>query len=153
MQYEVYVDCAARTVEMAKRFLDRFLPSRSQTSEDYVYPELSDDSKCIFSNVDELIEKLVAEPSEGYGIYWDREGDGDPFQAMLFFTEDGGLIAGLATKSPNTADVLQSLSEAVGGRFGVAVHEEPPPDLMSEFIQKCRLSTTARLVDGAILGL
>lgn len=151
MQYEVYVVCAARTVEMATQFLNRFVPNRSQTAQDYVYPELSDNSECIFSSADELIKKLVAEPSESYGIYWDREDDGDPFQAMLFFTADGGLIAGLATKSPNIANVLLSLSEVVGGHFGLAIHEEPPPDLMSEFIQKCRLSTTVRLIDGAIL--
>lgn len=71
---------------------------------------------------------------------------------MLFFTRDGGMIAGLAARGVEPGMLLRELAERVGGEFGVAVFEEPPPDTSSAFRSLCRGASTARLVEGRYFG-
>ena len=55
---------------------------------------------------------------------------------MLFFTTDGGLIAGLtvATEDLDRASTtLRQLAQSVDARYGYATGEQPPPDTTSEF--------------------
>jgi hypothetical protein len=74
---------------------------------------------------------------------------GTPNQAMLMFTEDGWMIAGLATSSHEPAVLLRQLASVVGGRYGVIVLEERPPPTMDAFEEMCRNAQGPRLVDGA----
>jgi hypothetical protein len=60
---------------------------------------------------------------------------------MLFFTVDDGLIAGLtvATEDSERAGMmLRRLAESVGGRYGYALGESPPPNSKSEFEAEAR---------------
>jgi hypothetical protein len=60
---------------------------------------------------------------------------------MLFFTADGGLIAGLtvATADSERAGVmLRRLAQSIGARYGYGLGESPPPCSASEFEAEAR---------------
>jgi len=148
---EVYVLCQERSADAAVRFLDKFLPVRRGVAEEYYYPENSD--KPTFHTTDEaqLIAHLVQIPKSKYGIYWDQEAVSEPSLAMLFFTEDGGMIAGLAVPEEASKRYLGELAQDVRGRFGMVSFEERPPDTTEEFIYRCRSSGNLRIVDGMLV--
>lgn len=151
-QVEIYVVSNGRSLEASLRFLNHFLPLRAQAAEEYPYPEFSDEPEQVFDSAEALMERLQQEPGEEYGIYWDKIGQGDPHQAMLFYTVDGGLIAGLAVSGSvvELRPVLQEMASIVGGRFGYATCEARPPDTLAEFTDRARRSKTLRLVDGSV---
>lgn len=150
-QYEVYVACKDRSSTEANRFLDAFLPKRREVADEYPLPETSDTPRDVFGDAASLIRRLEEDSSEEYAIYWDREGSGDPHQAMLFFTEDGGMIAGLASANPDSLKLLRELANAVGATYGLVVLEERPAGTLGEFRDLCRTTPTNRLVDGEFL--
>lgn len=152
-QYEVYVACGERTVALATRFLDTFVPDRRETADEYPLPELDDTPRTIFPDAASLMQTLENQPTEGYALYWDRDRDGDPHQAMLIFTEDGGMIAGLASTRPDAGSLLRKLAAVVHGSFGLVVVEERPPETMALFADMCRSSRGPRMVAGKILDI
>ena len=70
---------------------------------------------------------------------------------MLIFTEDGGLVAGIATDAEGAVSWLEEIANIVRGRFGYVTFEERPPALLSDFLPRCRTSIGTRLVEGQIL--
>lgn len=83
-----------------------------------------------------LIDRLLAAPEQPHSLYWSNRGPGQELPAMLFFTTDGGLIAGLTveTDDPNQASTtLRQLAQSVDARYGYATGEQPPPDTASVF--------------------
>ena len=67
---------------------------------------------------------------------------------MLFFTADGGLIAGLTvdTEDLDEASIyLHQLAESVGGRCGFALGSMPPPPTAAEFEATASGETFLRL--------
>lgn len=150
-QYEVYVECSSRRANVARCFLDHFLPMRREVADEYPFPELSDEPLLTFSTAADLICRLESELSESYAVYWERMDDGEPFQAMLFFTEDGGMIAGLSASRSEPAELLLELANIVGGRYGVVVGEQRPPAIMESFVEMCRRAEGIRLVSGRLL--
>jgi hypothetical protein len=101
----------------------------------------------VYASAAELIDHLLLEPDQEYAIYWSRNpGPGeDLLSAHLFFTRDGGLIAGLtigADRFAETAATLHELAGSVGAQYGYATGEEPPPyETTAEFIARVRLET------------
>ncbi len=148
LPFESYVACVRRDLEIAERFLDHFLPSRVEVALDYPFPFLVDEPVVTFSDTGSLIERLLRDGEEDYSIYWDRVGAGEPRLAMLFFTKDRGMIAGLVAHSVDSMELLRELAGIVKGRFGLVTDEQIPPDTLEEFIQRCRVWTGPRLIDG-----
>lgn len=149
-QYEVYAACATRSAAQAQRFLETFVPVRALISSELQLPEFSDNPSEIFADVDSLVLRLEQKTDEEHALYWTRNEPGDPYQAMLFFTKDGGMIAGIASTHPDPADLLQQLATAVDARYGVVVLEERPPATLRAFYRLCRAAPGARLVDGEL---
>lgn len=147
-QYEVYAACKVRSLAEATNFLDAFLPMRREVAEEYPLPEMSDTPRHVFGDATSLIRRLEEERTEEYAIYWDKEGSGGPSQAMLFFTRDGGMIAGLASSDPNSAGLLSELASAAGATYGLVMLEERPPGTLDAFRDLCRTMSTNRLLDG-----
>jgi len=149
--YEAYVSVHARTTEMATRFLDYFLPRRTQAADEYEYPQFSASPEQIFRTAEETMAALAIDRSRSYALYWNRIGDGDPKQGMLFYTEDDGLIAGLASANPDPVALLREMAAVTGGRFGYTTADERPPESMRDFRLRSRVAQTPRLVDGTVI--
>ena len=68
---------------------------------------------------------------------------------MLFFTIDGGMIAGL-TVSTWDADLagstLRRLAATVDARYGYTLWEQPPPDSAAEFRAAAREADLPRIL-------
>lgn len=155
MEYELYAACKERSAVQAAAFLDAFGPDREQATDEYEFPQYSNSPREVFMDSVLLIERLEQESSEGYGIYWGRLGVTVPDKAprvMLFFTEDGGMIAGLVVPHHvEAATLLERLASVVGATYGQTVLEEPPPSTLAEFRLSCKTGTGDRIVDGQFL--
>lgn len=148
--YEVYACCRERTVVLADEFLNSFLPERVVLSDAFPFPEFADQPVDVFVDPHRLMQRLEEEPFEGYALYWGRANHGNPFQAMLIFTEDGGMVAGLASAALDAPTLLRQLAMVVGARFGFVTLEERPPETMKLFEERCRGSEGTRIIDGEL---
>ena len=84
----------------------------------------------------ELVDRLLKEHTQSHSLYWRNPRPGIVRHAMLFFTVDSGLIAGLTVAtadSERAGTMLLRLAESVGARYGYALGESPPPSSASEF--------------------
>ena len=133
-------------------FLCAFLPRRSPGAEEYPVPQWSDQPSIVLRSADEVLELLELSPSEPYAIYWNGVDSGAVPQAMLFFTRDGAMIAGVVSSDSEVKATLVALAGVVGARFGYMTGEAPPPETRDEFIALCRESTLLCIVEGAIRG-
>jgi hypothetical protein len=130
--YDVYALAPARTAEAVERFLVRFAPSREPAAAEYEVPRYADSPAAVFRSARELIAHCVRHSAEPHAVYWRRLGNGDPANAMAFFTADGGLILGLSVAA-DPERWLAELLAATGGAAGRVGFEEPPPDTAGEF--------------------
>lgn len=150
---DVYVLCGARDLETVERFRTCWLGGMSEASEDYVFPRYAEPPETTYVSPWELCERLVREPAQPYGIYWTAETEVGPRAAMLFFTTDAGLIAGLSIADPEAAEteqVLKDLAASVNGRFGMTLWEQPPDDLAADFVAAVTAAEGPRLVEGEL---
>jgi hypothetical protein len=150
--YEAYVLCPNRKAATAFRFLDLVMPKREEASSEYPFPESADSPSTVFANAGDLIRYLERHETDAYGIYWNNLDSGSPYQAMLFFTDDKGLIAGVVSDSPDKIKTLTQEADAAGGaRHGMIAGAGRPPSSSEEFIVLCREADTERIVDGKLL--
>jgi hypothetical protein len=105
----------------------------------------------VLTCVDDLLARLEEALLEPYGLHWDNDADGEPFGCMLFFSADGGLVAGVAVRDENGATWLKNVAAVVDGKFGYVTSEEPPPDTAASFVERCRSAHVTRLVDGQVI--
>lgn len=152
---DVYVLCPRRDLEAVARFRERWLDGMSEAEDGYDFPRYPGPPEVTYASPWELSERLVGEPARPYAIYWTAGREANLVAAMLFFTSDGGLIAGLSL--PDTQDgaierALTDLAETVGGRFGMTLWEEPPPERAADFLAAARTAKGPRLVDGVLRG-
>jgi hypothetical protein len=106
-----------------------------------VIPQYSDRPEAVYGSPWQLIDQLLAQPTEPHLLYWRNPRLEHVLHAMLCFTTDGGLIAGLtvATEDPDFAGAtLFQLAQSVDARYGYATWEQPPPDTASEFKANAR---------------
>ncbi len=148
---EIYVLCKERSKKLVFEFLDRFFPEREASSEDYPYPEYSDDPECVYDDCDELFEVLENNTEESYSVYWDSTNDGEVKNAMVFFTEDGGMIVGIAVECDDCGVWLKKLSEVVEGEYGYVSFDSPPPETRKDFIMYCKNSDQVKLMAGDVV--
>ena len=92
---EIYVLCNSRSANLASRFLNECLRDRRQIADEYPFPEFVDDPVKTFQTPEDLMQRLEQDEHESYSIYWDAKRADGPRQAMLFYTEDGAMIAGI----------------------------------------------------------
>lgn len=147
---EVYVLCKERTEVLAARFLDHYLPHREALQEDYPFPELVDKPWVTYRDASQVMHRLAATPEETYGLYWRHKGDGHPQQAMLFYTNDGGMIAGLANFACPPVKLLQDLARSVEGEYGMVTCDSRPPDSARKFVHLCRAAKSTLLIGGEL---
>lgn len=150
-EYETYVLCGVRSAALAKHFLDAFLPLQISSRDEFPIPEYGTAPRHFFDSPELAIQALEQERHEAYGFYWHSQDPTCRNQAMLFFTEDEGMIVGFVSHDSDVVSVLQKMANTVGGEFGyVAKGDCRPPDTTHEFIQWCQKWEGTRLVDGKV---
>ena len=130
--YDVYVLSRDRSKATVLRFLDRFLPDREETQEDYSLPHLSDAPHIFFASQDELLDYLESHPSEPYALYWQSAVADDPRNAMVFPTSDGCMIYGLSVEQRARRYLSEVMSFLKEGK-GYVAFECPPPTTAAAF--------------------
>ena len=146
--YEVYFLCPVRTKELGLEFLDCFLPVREDCADDYPYPEYTDSAKLVYDSIDELLGVLETDTSAEYSLYW-RGGPGSNYaQAMLFFTNDGNLVVGLAVYGEPRERVFTEIAEFTKGAYGYVDFENVPALSKSGFMSRCNRSNGPKAMDG-----
>jgi hypothetical protein len=147
---EVYVLCSERSARMAKDLLAALAPHRESCSEDFPFLQFADTPEIVLTSAEEAIEWLDESPCAGYSLYWKNTLRTEPWDFMLFYTEDGGLIVGITAYETNTVAWLERLAKLTGGEYGYVTGEDPPPATKVEFIDLCRTSQITRMVRGKI---
>lgn len=146
---EVYVLCEARSADAANRFLGAFAERRGPVAADFPFPAFADEPDCVFDTPDEVIAKLEKSVNEPYAIYWNiHGGEGVAEQAMLFFTADGGMIAGLGGLRQSVEETMIAIRLIVDGKYGYVTSGSCPPISIEEFKSLCEKSTLANLFEG-----
>lgn len=147
---EAYVLCSERSASTAFAFLQQIAPERRPLCEEFSFPQFSDNPIVIFKDIKLLIEYLANRFETEYSIYWNCGSNAICGQVMLFFTRDGGLIAGIADFNIPHTEALSVLKEAVNGKFGYVTCDSPPPESAAEFVEFWRHAEGARIVDGRV---
>ncbi|MCB0374398.1 MAG: hypothetical protein KDD04_00610 [Sinomicrobium sp.] len=160
MEIDLYVLTLERSNEIASEFINTWLANFSELASEYEFPQYSSKPNFIFSSAVELIEQLVANPNEPHAIYWKNPNFWNNPKAeilktgMLFFTEDGAMIAGLTlvlTETLEIARYLQELGKTIWGNFGYTTFEEPPPITVKEFIRNVNVASSPKLFEGSLI--
>jgi hypothetical protein len=131
---DVYVLAPARDRGVIDRFLSRFASTREESAADYVVPLHPDVPARVFHSAGELIAHCLANQQEPHQVYWRCPDGGDPAHAMVFFTEDGGLILGLSVSEGAGPRWLAQMHACAGSTVGCVLLEEPPPDTVAGFL-------------------
>lgn len=147
---EVYILCESRSAKLAERFLETFSPKRLPVAEEYPYPQYEQGAPAVFNSATELMQQLELDESESYSFYWNSIGNEICEQVMLFYLEDGSLIAGIGEPAREPLQVIQEMAKCVGGRFGFISSDSFPAESREEFIEICRSSALDSLYDGFI---
>jgi hypothetical protein len=147
---EVYILCPKRTGAAAGAFLEAVMPHRESAEGEFPLPQFSDQPAELFNGPDEVIARLEDSPREPYSLHWNNQAEGEPYNCMLFFTEDGGMIAGVVVRDKRASEWLLKLASTVGGEYGYVTAEDPPPDTTAEFIERAKVRRVPALFEGKL---
>lgn len=134
---DIYVLVFARTSFYVERFKSRWLQNAVPSRERFPFPFDSLVEETDYTDVEALIERLLDDRNQPYSIYW-NDYEGDILNPMLFFTNDGGMIAGLTVRKQGKRPpeyYLEELTKSVDAVCGVMSWETPPPLNQVEFME------------------
>jgi len=141
---DCYVLCGGskRTPAFARSFLDYFVPHRAETCEEYDFwlpDQLGSVATAEFTSADEAVAYMCAQSASKYAVYWRNASESTLRFAMLFFLEDGSLIAGLSCYSSRNGGLeeqyFKQLQDFCGSDVGYITYEAPPAMNTVEFLQ------------------
>ena len=142
-QYKEYLaDCyllsTNRTKSLILGFLDKFIPNREESADEYEVPQYAENPQLLFSTELELIDFLAEKKHEPHTIYWRSLDKSEIRNVMCFFTNDGNVIFGISTetKYPNTEieeNVFTQMKDYLLSSEGYITYEEPAPNNTEEF--------------------
>jgi hypothetical protein len=141
--FDLYVLSGSRKQETVDAFLVTYAGHMEEAAAEYPFPQYADHYDKVYHDIGSLVTALLGNPRMSYSLYFNSRNHGDPIQsAMLFFTTDGHLIAGLTvTCGQDQLDgYLQRLVNCVAGEWGYAVVETPPPLSKAEFVAEAERS-------------
>jgi len=138
MAYGIYSDIyslvESRDKTLVRAFLDNFLPNREEAADEYEVPQYSENPSIVYKNAEELIEYMNNNSNEVHAIYWRSLSDGDPKDAMVFYTSDGCMILGLSIEDEEKEQYyLRKLMSFTNSDISGIAYEQAPPDTKSEF--------------------
>ena len=125
---DIYALSERRTTQAITDFLDRFLPSRVQSADEYELPQYSDSPIAVFTNASDLIHHCCENPHEVHALYW--RSDATPEHAMVFFLADGGVVLGMSTPAEDSRrvdNIARTLEQFVANEDVIVAYEDTPP--------------------------
>ena len=138
--FDIYVITNERNRQTVARFLEHFAPLRSETADDYPYPQYSDVPEIVYQDIEQVLNRCCNHANVDYRLYWKAKGNAKPEHAMVFFLADGHVIFGLSTDDSYpqyAAELLQDLKRFLGSELGYIGHEASPDvDNLLEFQQE-----------------
>lgn len=141
---DIYLIQKSRSKSKGIDFLDAFLPSREESSDEYLIPQYSDTPIEAFDNADDLMTYLESNPEYSQSIYWRNTDENNPNKhGMIFYTEDGNMIFGISrisdmseeSNTDNEDACLQEMKEFFNSEIGYIHYESPPVNSYVEFIE------------------
>lgn len=126
---DVYVISDKRDKNTIELYLDRFLPRREESADEYEVPQYSENIEVVFNTANELIEYCAKNKNTEHSIYWRAVDNGKPEHSMVFFLEDGYVIFGLSTDAidqPYANRLLGEMKDFFGTDLGYIGHEASP---------------------------
>ncbi len=145
---DIYVISHKRDLDTLEGFLNRFVPQREESADDYYLPQYADDPDAVFEHASELIEYCAKNKTVRYAIYWRALDDRKPEHCMVFFLEDGNLIYGLSTDAADQSSaekLLGELKDYLDTDAGYIGHEaSPEADNLTEFLAQVEIHSRNR---------
>ncbi len=130
-----YVFISERNSKSIFEFLEHFVPEREPSwhpDDPYELLNISDRG-----TVEELIEFICRCEDLEYSFYWRNRKSCEPYNAMVVFCEDGGLVLGLSATTDShwelARDYLHKMKVFCGVDSGFCSLEYPPPSSKDEF--------------------
>lgn len=148
--YECYVLAPHRTAEALWNFVNTVVPENRNYLRAFPIPESAEKPTLELKSLQELVDYLEKNPQEAYGLYWDNAKPESPFQAIAFFTRDGGLILGTAELGDNAATSLQQLASLTGAMQGIVTSHERPVQSAADFIGFCQSYGKTKIFNGTL---
>jgi len=130
---DIYVLAPSRSKATVKAFLERFLPERAETANEYWIPQRVDNPHTVLHTSAEAIAYCCGNTSETFSIYWRRVGEVGPAYAMVCFTGDCQLILGLSADQHAAEGLLADLRRHTGSAIGYITVEGQQPQTAAEF--------------------
>lgn len=127
--FDVYVISEKRNRETVEEFLNKFLPVREESADEYEFPQYADSPDVVYTKTGEALEKCISEKSTEYGLYWRALENKKPEHAMVFFLNDGNVIYGLSTDDAYpeyAAELLRKMKSLLNCSLGYIGHEASP---------------------------
>jgi hypothetical protein len=150
----VYVLAPARSMANVTAFRERWLEGFEQSADEYEFPQYAASPDHVHASPWPLIDELLRETDEPHALYWHNPRAGEVGNAMLFFTSDGAMIAGLTVHDEEPISVaryLGALGDTLHADYGYVVWEEPPPDTREEFLERTADAGMPKLEGGRLI--
>jgi hypothetical protein len=137
---DIYVISDRRNISDIYSFLDRFLPDREESADEYEVHDGINGITLSFTHDNEVIKYCCSHSHVDHRIYWRNSMNSKPEHANVFFLNDSYVIYGLATDAENKGyakDLFDSLKIFLNSRIGYIGNESSPNSVSyDEFISE-----------------
>lgn len=138
MRQELLALGKERSKAFVLSFLDRFLPARKSSADDYHFPEFQDPPHIVYDDDCDALDYLERNSSETYALYWNNlDVEGDIGQACAYFLEDGHVLMSICVWESLVDRYVPELRAFVASPYLCLGDESRPGDTLSEFLQRC----------------
>ncbi|VTS07682.1 hypothetical protein [Tuwongella immobilis] len=127
---DVYVLSSQRDMETVAVFANKYLGGLVEAAENYPVPQYADAHHVVYNDIISFVKAAIRNPTLRYSLYFRNPvPDTHIHTAMLFFTQDGHLVAGLrlVNGQDHVGFYLNQIADCVNGECGYATVEAPPP--------------------------
>ncbi len=141
---DIYVIQKFRSKVKAIEFLNHFLPLRTESTDEYLIPQYSDNPIKEFNNANDLMTFLESNSEHHQSIYWRNTDENNPNKhGMIFYTKDGNTIFGISRNADmsgnlntsNEDECLKEMKAFFNTDLGYINYENPPVETYDEFVK------------------
>lgn len=140
---DIYVAVKTRSKEVGDNFLNHFLPNRTESADEYEFPQYSKETEREFETVAALMTYLEDYEQAEYNLYWRNLDESNPNKhGMLFYTKDKAIIFGISRDAEingnlntrNEDECLQLMKEYFKTNIGYITYEDTPTETYKVFV-------------------
>lgn len=140
---DIYVIKKTRSKKLADDFLNHFLPNRTESADEYLIPEYSDNPTHKFDTADKLMSFLEINKNYSNRVYWRNTDEKNLNKhGMIFYNQDGTMIFGISRdadmsgnlNTENEDQCLNEMKKYFDTNLGYIDYENPPANSYKEFV-------------------